>query len=331
MQVRAAGQPFEAVERPAPAPGRGEVRLQVKACGICHSDMFVKEGHWPGLALPRVPGHEVAGVVDAVGEGVVGWTKGDRAGVGWHGGHCFHCERCRRGDFITCAHERITGITHDGGYAEAMLVPAEALARLPDGLDFAEAAPLLCAGITVFNALRHSSARPGDTVAVQGIGGLGHLGVQVASKLGFRTIALSHGPDKAALARELGAHEFVDTSRGDPAAALQALGGANVLLATAPQPQAIASVVGGLTIEGELLIVAAPHEPMPLNVLALIGARRRVQGWPSGIAPDSEDTLRFCARAGVRPRIETFPLAKADEAYARMASGKARFRVVLTM
>lgn len=331
VQVPGPGKAFETVERAAPQPGRGQVRVAVKACGVCHSDALVKEGHWPGLAFPRAPGHEVTGVVDAVGPDVEGWKAGDRVGIGWHGGHCFRCDRCRRGDFITCARQQITGIHHDGGYGEHMLAPAEGLARLPDGLGFAEAAPLLCAGVTVFNALRNSSARPGDTVAVQGIGGLGHLGLQVASKLGFRTIAVSHGPDKEALARELGAHEYVDTRAGDPAKALQRLGGANLILATAPQASAIAAVVDGLATEGELLVVAAPHEPVPVNVLALLSRRRRVQGWPSGTAPDSEDTLRFCARAGVRPRIETFPLARAADAYARMVSGAARFRVVITV
>lgn len=330
VQVSGPKRAFQVVDRPVREPGPGEVRLRVEACGICHSDALVKEGLWPGLELPRTPGHEVAGVIEALGPGVVGWKPGDRVGVGWHGGHCFQCDRCRRGDFITCERLQITGIHFDGGYAETLVAPAAALARLPDELSFAEAAPLLCAGVTVFNSLRNSGVRPGDTVAVQGIGGLGHLGVQVASKLGFRTVALSHGPDKAALAKQLGADHFIDSKAVDPARALLDLGGANLIIATAPEAKAIASVVGGLAVDGSILVVAAAMEPVPVNAIQLLGARRRLQGWPSGTAIDSEDTLRFCARTGVRPFVEKLPLARADEGYQRMMSGKARFRVVLT-
>lgn len=330
-QVPQPGGAFELVERPIPEPAAGEVRVRVEACGICHSDVFVKEGLYPGIEYPRVPGHEIAGVVDAVGPGVQGWEPGRRVGVGWHGGHCFHCGACRDGDFVNCAHERVTGIHFDGGYAEYACVPAEALAAIPDELQAVEAAPLLCAGITTYNALRHSGARPGDLVAVQGLGGLGHLAVQFARRMGLRTVALSHGAGKRALAEELGAHEYIDTTATDPAAALQALGGARVILATAPASDAVTGVIDGLGRNGALIVVGVDHEPIRITPLQLIRGRHRLQGWASGTARDSEDTLRFSALTGVRPMIETFPLAEVEAAYARMMENRARFRVVLTL
>jgi D-arabinose 1-dehydrogenase-like Zn-dependent alcohol dehydrogenase len=330
-QITTAGGPFELVDRPIPEPGRGEARIRVEACGICHSDAFVKHAAFPGLTLPRVPGHEVAGVVDAVGLDAGPWKPGDRVGVGWHGGHCFRCEPCRRGDFVSCVNGSITGITRDGGYAAYMVAPHEALARIPAGLTAVEAAPLLCAGITTFNALRHSPAGAGDLVAIQGLGGLGHLGIQFANKLGFRVAALSRGSDKRALALELGAHEYIDTAAVNPAEALQALGGARVLLATAPDAGAVESGLGGLAAGGQLLLVAAFQEPIRVPAIVLISGRRSIQGWPSGTARDSEDTLEFAALTGVRPRVEVFPLARVNEAYERMIGNRARFRVVLTM
>jgi D-arabinose 1-dehydrogenase-like Zn-dependent alcohol dehydrogenase len=322
---------FELVERAVPEPGENEVRVRVEACGVCHSDMMVKEGLWPGLKYPRIPGHEIAGRIDAVGNRVRNWSPGQRVGVGWHGGHCFQCEPCRRGHFILCKNGKITGINHDGGYAEYMVSPAEAVAAIPEELPAHEAAPLLCAGITVFNALRNSGAKPGDLVAVQGVGGLGHLGIQYAQRMGFVTVALNRGTDKQALAAKLGAHHYVDTKATMPAEALQKLGGARVVLATAPDAKSISALVGGLAPDGKLLIVGAAPEPLSISALDLIGARRSVQGWPSGTAMDSEDTLRFSALAGVRPMIETFPLTQVAEAYQHMASGKVRFRAVLTM
>ncbi len=322
---------FELVERQVPAPGPGEVRIKVEACGICHSDMFVKEGLWPGLQLPRVPGHEIAGRIDALGPDVQGWQAGQRVGVGWHGGHCFHCEACRRGDFILCSSAKVTGISQDGGYAEYMISPASAVAVLPDELPAAEAAPLLCAGITVFNSLRHSGAIAGDLVAVQGVGGLGHLAIQYAQRMGFVVAALARGKDKQPLAVKLGAKHYVDTAAEAPAEALKRLGGARVILATAPEAKSISALVGGLGANGKLLVVAAAMEPLSISALDLIAARRSVQGWPSGTAVDSEDTLRFSAQSGVRPMIESYPLARVAEGYDRMISGKARFRVVLTM
>ncbi len=329
--IAAANGPFVLGTRAVPTPGPGQVLVRVHACGVCHSDSFVKAAAFPGLSLPRVPGHEVAGVVAGVGAGVRGWREGERVGVGWHGGHCFVCDACRRGDFIVCREGKVCGISYDGGYADHLVVPAEALARIPAELSDAEAAPLLCAGITTFNALRHSSAKPGDLVAVQGLGGLGHLAVQFASTMGFHTVALARGADKRELALELGAHEYVDTAAAKPAEALQALGGAAVVLATAPNADAVVSVIDGLRPGGQLLLVAAVLEPLPISALALIGPRRSIQGWPSGTAKDSEDTLAFAARTGIRPRIETFPLERVEDAFARMHSGKARFRAVLTM
>ena len=331
VQVSKAGGSFEIVEREIPQPGPMQVRIKVQACGICHSDALVKEGYWPGIKYPRVPGHEVAGVIDEIGAGVTIWKKGQKVGVGWHGGHCFECDACRRGDFISCQNEKITGISYDGGYAEYMIAPEEAVAAMPDGLSADEAAPLLCAGITTFNALRNAGARPGDVVAVQGIGGLGHLGVQYASKMGFHTVAIGRGGDKEALAKKLGADRYIDSSATDAAGELKKLGGARIILATAPDSKTIASVVDGLSVNGKLLIVAAPGEPMLVNPVALIMGRRGIQGWPSGIAPDSEDTMRFSARTKVLPMIERYPLEKAAEGYQQMISGKARFRVVLTM
>jgi D-arabinose 1-dehydrogenase-like Zn-dependent alcohol dehydrogenase len=328
IQVSRPGGRFELVDRPAPTPRAQEVRVRVEACGMCHSDVFVKSGAFPGLTLPRIPGHEIAGRIDALGEKVEGFAVGDRVGVGWYGGHCGNCTSCRRGDFMNCARGRITGISFDGGYAEQTVVPAQALARIPDSFDAASAGPLLCAGITTFNALRHSGARPGDTVAVQGIGGLGHLAIQFAAKLGFRTVALSRGADKESLARELGAHDYVDTAKETAAEGLKRLGGAHLVLATAPHAEAIASVVDGLVPRGKLLIVAAPHEPIEVSAFALLSGRT-VAGWPSGTSIDSEDTLAFSARTGVHPRIERFRLDQAEDAYARMMENRVRFRAVL--
>jgi D-arabinose 1-dehydrogenase-like Zn-dependent alcohol dehydrogenase len=331
VQISKAGGNFEIVERPIPQPGRGQVRIKVEACGICHSDALVKEGLWPGIQYPRIPGHEIAGRIDAIGPDVTLWKQGQRVGVGWHGGHCFLCDPCRRGDFVLCQNEKITAITFDGGYAEYMVAPAEAVAAMPDDLPAAEAAPLLCAGITVFNALRNSGARGGEMVAVQGIGGLGHLGIQYARRMGFRTVAVGRGKDKEALARKLGAHEYVDTAAGPPAEALQKLGGARVILATAPDSKSISALVDGLAGNGTLLVVGAGFESLTVTPLQLIGGRKAIKGWPSGTAKDSEDTLRFSSLSGVRPMIERYPLEKAAEAYQQMITGKARFRVVLTM
>jgi D-arabinose 1-dehydrogenase-like Zn-dependent alcohol dehydrogenase len=331
VQISKPGGNFEVVDRPIPQPGRGQVRIKVEACGICHSDALVKEGHWPGVQYPRVPGHEIGGRIDALGADVTLWKPGQRVGVGWHGGHCFQCDACRRGDFALCQFGKITAITFDGGYAEYMVAPAEAVAAMPDDLPTDEAAPLLCAGITVYNSLRNSGARSGDLVAVQGIGGLGHLGIQYARRMGFRTVAIGRGGDKEALARKLGAHEYVDTSAGAPAEALQKLGGAQVILATAPDSKSMSALVDGLAGNGKLLIVGAGMESLTVTPLQLIGGRKSIQGWPGGTAKDSEDTLRFSSLTGVRPMIERYPLEKAAEAYDQMISGRARFRVVLTI
>jgi len=333
VQVPRPGGNFEVVERPVPEPARGQVRIQVEACGICHSDAIVKEGHWPfgGLQYPRSPGHEIAGRIDAVGEDVSLWKGGDRVGVGWHGGHCFVCDPCRRGDFINCRNSPITAIHFDGGYQEYMVAPAEAVAAIPDDLAAEVAAPLLCAGITVYNALRNSGARAGDTVAVHGIGGLGHLGLQYGRRMGFRTIAIGRGTDKAALAEKLGAHHYVDTNSGSAAEALEKLGGAAVILATAPDSKSMSALFGGLAPNGKLMVVGASIDPLGISPMQLISGRRSVQGWASGTAKDSEDTMQFSALSGVRPMIEKYPLVKAAEAYEQMISGRARFRVVLTM
>jgi len=329
VQISKANGPFEVVERDIPEPGDGELRIKVEACGICHSDAFVKAGAFPGLVLPRIPGHEIAGRVDAVGANVGSWKKGDRIGVGWHGGHCFECNACRKGLWLNCEKARVTGISFDGGYAEYTVVPHIAAARIPDQLDAADAGPLLCAGVTTYNALRNSGARPGDTVAVQGIGGLGHLGIQYAARMGFRTIAISSGPEKEELARQLGAHEYVDTKKVKAAEGLQKLGGADLVLATAPYADAIASTVDGLKPRGKLLIVAAPFEPMAVSAFSLLSGKT-IAGWPSGSSIDSEEAMAFSALTNVRPRIEKFKLEQAEEAFGKVMSNKVRFRAVLT-
>jgi D-arabinose 1-dehydrogenase-like Zn-dependent alcohol dehydrogenase len=328
VQVPKAGAAFELVERDIPEPGHGQVRIKVEACGVCHSDAITKFGVY-SIQYPRVPGHEIAGRVDALGAGVTPWRAGERVGVGWHGGHCFVCSYCRKGLFLNCEQAKITGITHDGGYAEYVVVPAESVARIPDGLGSIEAGPLLCAGVTTYNSLRNVGARAGDTVAVQGIGGLGHLGIQYAAKMGFRTVALSRGKDKEALARQLGAHEYVDTAAGTAAEGLQKLGGADVVLCTAPSSDAMADALNGLKPRGVLLVVAAPRTPMSLPTASLLSGKR-IAGWPSGTSIDSEETMIFSALAGVRPRTETMKLERAEEAFARVMDNKARFRVVLT-
>jgi D-arabinose 1-dehydrogenase-like Zn-dependent alcohol dehydrogenase len=331
VQISKPGGNFEVVERPIPQPARRQVRIKVEACGICHSDALVKEGHWPGIQYPRVPGHEIAGHIDAVGADVTKWKPGQRVGVGWHGGHCFTCEPCRRGDFINCQNQKITALHFDGGYQEYMIVPSEAVALIPDDLPADEAAPLLCAGITVYNALRNSGAHGGDLVAVQGIGGLGHLGIQFARQMGFRTVAIGRGADKQPLAKKLGAHDFIDTSARPPAQALQKLGGAHVILATAPDSKSMSALVDGLGPRGTLMIVGASMESLTVTPLQLIGGSKSIRGWASGMAKDSQDTLEFSALSGVRPMIERYPLEKAADAYDQMISGRARFRVVLTM
>lgn len=322
--------PFEIVQREIPQPGPGLVRIKVQACGICHSDSLVKEGQWPGLTFPRVPGHEVVGIVDAVGEGVKEWRPGQRVGVGWHGGHCGHCDNCRHGDFFGCQVAlQITGISFDGGYADYMIAPAIALALVPEHLSPVEAAPLMCAGITTYNALRNTSAQAGDLVAVLGLGGLGHLAVQYAVKMGFKTVGIARGSDKEPLARKLGAHHYVDSQAQDPAAELQKLGGAKVILATVTNGDAMSAVQGGLAINGTLVLIGAA-ESMQVSPLFLLSGRRSIKGWYSGTAIDSQDTLAFSVLSGVRSMNEVYPLEKVEEAYARMMSGKARFRVVLT-
>jgi D-arabinose 1-dehydrogenase-like Zn-dependent alcohol dehydrogenase len=330
-QISKPGGNWELIERDIPEPGAGQVRVKVEACGICHSDSLVKEGLWPGLQYPRVPGHEIAGRVDALGGNVTSWAVGQRVGVGWHGGHCFVCEQCRRGDFAMCVNRKVTGIDFDGGYATHVIVPAAALAAIPDDLPAEEAGPFMCAGVTVFNALRNSGARAGDVVAVHGIGGLGHLGVQYARRMGFNTVAINRGKDKEELARQLGAHDYIDATAQDVVAELQKLGGASVILATAPNAQAISGLVDGLAPSGKLLVPAAPSEPLSINVFSLIMKRSSVAGWYSGTAKDSQDTLEFSALSGVHPMIEKYPLAKVAEAYEQMHSGKVRFRVVLTL
>jgi D-arabinose 1-dehydrogenase-like Zn-dependent alcohol dehydrogenase len=331
VQVPRPGGPLELVERDIPEPAPGAVRIRVEACGICHSDSVTKEGLFPGIVYPRVPGHEVIGAVDALGANVAGWKTGDRVGVGWHGGNCGYCDACRRGDAFACATETlVTGITSDGGYADYMVAPATALARVPGELSAVEGAPLMCAGITTFNALRNSGARPGDLVAVLGLGGLGHLGVQFAAKLGFRTVGIARGADKAPLARQLGAHHYIDNAAGDPAAALMKLGGARLVLATATSGEAMSAVQGGLAANGTLLIVGVP-EALKVDPLPLILGRRAIKGWYSGTSIDSQETLAFSALTGVRSMNEVFPLERAAEAYDRMIGGRARFRVVLTM
>jgi D-arabinose 1-dehydrogenase-like Zn-dependent alcohol dehydrogenase len=313
-----------------PQPGPGQVRIKVQACGVCHSDSLVKEGHWPGIPYPRVPGHEVVGVVDAIGTDVPLWKPGRRVGVGWYGGHCGYCEACRRGKMILCQNGQIAGISYDGGYADYMLAPWEAVAAMPDGLNAVEAAPLMCAGITTFNALRNSGARAGDLVAVLGVGGLGHLGVQYAAKMGFRTVAIARGKDKEAFVKQLGAHAYIDSQSQNVAESLKKMGGAAIVLATATVAKAMSDTIPGLGQDGRLLIVGAPAEPLQVNPIHMIFGRSGMYGWPSGTSIDSEDTLAFSAMTGVRPMTEVYPLEKATEAYERMMSGNARFRVVIT-
>lgn len=329
MVVRSPQEPLALVERETPEPGPGDVRVKVHACGVCHSDKFVTQALWPGLNLPRVPGHEVAGIVDAVGEGVDHLKPGDRVGLGWHGGHDGTCDICLTGRFIHCRNAKITGISFDGGYSEYVVAPAVVLASVPEELSFAEAAPLLCAGVTTFNALRNAGARSGDLVAIQGLGGLGHLGVQYARAMGFEVVALSRGKDKEEFAGKLGAHHYVDTTKPEPTRRLQELGGARVILATAPHAKSISTLVPGLGLEGCLLIVAAPFEPVEVGAIDLLSRDARVQGWSSGTATDSADAMKFAARHGVRPMIETWPLANASEAVEAMKSGTVRFRAVI--
>lgn len=330
-QISKPGGDFEIVKREIPEPGAGQVRIKVLACGVCHSDVLTKEGLWPGIEYPRVPGHEVAGVVDRVGAGVVEWKVGQRAGVGWHGGHDGTCRECRRGDFRNCRNAKVCGISYDGGYQQYMVAPAEALVSIPESLRDVEAAPLLCAGITTYNALRHSGAMPGDLVAVQGIGGLGHLGVQFASKFGYRVVAIGRGGENASLAKKLGAAVYIDSLATNAAEELQKLGGARLVLATAPSSKAMSELINGLGPNGELMVIGAAADPIEVTPLQLINGSRTIQGWASGTPADSEDTLQFAELSGVRAMIETYPLEKAAEAYARMLSGKAEFRVVLTM
>ena len=331
VQVEAANQELKVVERAVPEPGPRQVRIKVEACGVCHSDLFTVAGVWPGIQYPRVPGHEVIGRIDAVGSDVPDWKSGMRVGVGWHGGHCGHCARCRRGDFITCVSHQVPGISYDGGYGEYMLAPFEALAAAPDSLSSAEAAPLLCAGITTFNALRHSGAHPGDLVAVLGMGGLGHLAVQFASRMGFNTVAIARGANKAPFAKKLGAAHYIDSTAQDVAKELTRLGGAALVLATVTDAKSMTATIGGLGVDGKLLVLGASADPIEVPPVMLIGQRRNISGWPSGTPTDSEDTLEFSVRSDVKPMIETYPLARAAEAYARMLSGKAQFRVVITM
>jgi D-arabinose 1-dehydrogenase-like Zn-dependent alcohol dehydrogenase len=329
-QVSSPGADFQIVQREIPKPDAGQVRIKVQACGVCHSDVLTKDGAWPGIQYPRVPGHEVAGVIDELGAGVSAWKTGQRVGVGWHGGHDGTCRECRRGDFRNCRNVKIPGISYDGGYQQYMVAPVEALASIPDTLSDTEAAPLLCAGITTYNALRHSGAFPGDLVVVQGIGGLGHLGIQFASKFGYNVAAIGRGSENAALAKQLGANVYIDSTSTNAAEALQQLGGARVILATAPSSKAMSEVIDGLGPNGTLLVVGAAFDPIEVTPVQLITGVRAIQGWAAGTPADSEDTLRFAELTGVRPMIETYPLEKAGEAYARMMSGRAQFRVVLT-
>jgi len=330
-QISKPGGDFEIVEREIPEPGAGQVRIKVRACGVCHSDELTKEGKWPGIQYPRVPGHEVAGVIDEVGTGVSAWKKGQRVGVGWHGGQDNTCRECRRGDFRNCQNLKVCGISYDGGYQQYMVAPIEALVPIPETLSDADAAPLLCAGITTYNALRHGGAFPGDLVAVLGIGGLGHLGIQFANKSGYKVAAIGRGAESASLAKKLGASVYIDNQSTNGAQALQKLGGAQVILATAPSSKAMSEIIDGLAPNGTLMVIGATFDPIEVAPIQLITGSRRIQGWAAGTPADSEDTLRFAELSGVRPMIETYPLERAAEAYARMMSGKAEFRVVLTM
>jgi D-arabinose 1-dehydrogenase-like Zn-dependent alcohol dehydrogenase len=330
-QVPKPGADFEIVEREFPNPSAGQVRIKVQACGVCHSDVFTKEGQWPGIQYPRVPGHEVVGIIDELGAGVSEWKQGQRVGVGWHGGHDGTCRACRRGDFRNCQNLKVPGISYDGGYEQYMVAPVEALVAMPESLGAAEAAPLLCAGITTYNALRHSGALPGDLVAVQGIGGLGHLGIQFANKFGYRVAAIGRGPENAALAKKLGASVYIDSKSTNAAESLQKLGGAQVILATAPSSKAMSELFDGLGPNGKLMVIGVASDPLEVTPVQLVTGSRTIQGWASGTTADEEDTLRFAELTGVRPMIETYPLEKAADGYARMMSGKAQFRVVLTM
>jgi len=329
VQVSRPGGPLELVERDIPGPGAGQIRIHVQACGVCHSDSLVKEGHMPGIQYPRVPGHEVTGVVDAIGSGVSGWSEGDRAGVGWNGGYCGYCENCRRGEFFACQTATyVTGLTSDGGYADYIVARSEAAAHLPEGLSWVDAAPLMCAGVTTYNCLRNSGAKPGEVVAVLGLGGLGHLGVQYAAKMGFKTVAIARGQDKAALADKLGAWRYIDSKAQDPAAELQKLGGAKAVLATVTAGDAMSAALGGLGVNGTFLIVGAAMS-MQISPVQLLTKCQSIKGWYSGTAIDSQDTLSFSVQTGVRSMNEVFPLEKVEEAYERMMNGEARFRAVL--
>lgn len=328
VQIAQPGAGFDLVEREAAEPARGQVRVRVNACGVCHSDVMVKAGM--ASAYPRVPGHEIAGVVDAVGEGVEQWQAGQRVGIGWFGGACYTCDPCRRGDFISCLRGAVTGLTHDGGYAESVLVPADTLAAVPDALSDADAAPLMCAGVTTFHGLRESGARAGDVVAVLGLGGLGHLGVQFAAKMGFETVAIARGEEKGDFARELGAHHYIDSTAQDVGRELLRLGGAATVIATANDADAMTATIGGLRPRGRLVVQGVPESPLQVNAVDLILASRLVAGHASGTAKDSEDTLRFAALTGVRPRVEEVPLDEVDDAFEQMLANRARFRMVLT-
>jgi D-arabinose 1-dehydrogenase-like Zn-dependent alcohol dehydrogenase len=331
VQVPKPGADFEIVEREIPKPGAGQVLIKVQACGICHSDVFTKEGQWPGIQYPRVPGHEVVGIVEELGTGVSEWNQGQRVGVGWHGGHDGTCRACRHGDFRNCENLKVPGISYDGGYQQYMVAPTEAVVAIPESLSDVEAAPLLCAGITTYNALRHSGALPGDLVAVQGIGGLGHLGIQFANKLGYNVAAIGRGSENTALAKKLGANVYIDSKSTNAAEALQKLGGAQAILATAPNSKAMTALFDGLAPNGKLIVVGVAPGPIEVTPVQLVTGSRAIQGWASGTSADEEDTLRFAELSGVRPMIETYPLEKAGEAYARMLSGSAQFRVVLKM
>jgi D-arabinose 1-dehydrogenase-like Zn-dependent alcohol dehydrogenase len=330
VQVSKANGPFEIVERDIPEPSNRQVRIKVEACGVCHSDSFTKQGLFPDIQYPRVPGHEIAGVIDKVGEDVTQWQAGQRVAVGWHGGHDGHCESCRRGDFVTCKYAQVPGISYDGGYADYMIAPIEALALIPEQLSAIEAAPLMCAGITTYNALRNSGARAGDVVAILGIGGLGHLGVQFAAKMGFRTIAIARGKDEEELVKKLGARQYIDNRSQNAVEELNKLGGAKVILATVPSGKAMSEILGGLAVNGKLVIIGASDEPIQVPSYLFISGRRSLIGWPAGTSIDSQDTLSFSVLSGVRSMNEVFPLEKAPEAYEQMMSGKARFRAVLT-
>jgi D-arabinose 1-dehydrogenase-like Zn-dependent alcohol dehydrogenase len=330
VQVSKPHGPFQLIEREIPEPGDRKVRIKIQACGICHGDSVTKEGIFPGIQYPRVPGHEIVGVIDSIGNDVTEWKKGQRVGVGWFAGHCGHCESCRHGDFVTCRYGQVAGISYDGGYAEYMIAPTEALASIPDELSATEAAPMMCAGITTYNALRNSGARVGDLVAILGIGGLGHLGIQFAAKMGFKTIAIARGMDKEGLARKLGARYYIDNKSQNAVEELVKLGGAKIILGTVPSGKAMSEVLGGLAINGKLIMIGASVEPLEVYPNFFLSGRRAVVGWPSGSSIDSQDTLSFSLLSGVRSMNEVFPLERASEAYDLMMSGKARFRAVLT-